>query len=85
MLIPADLETPLLLLVERHMQHNIDRMQAQMDAMGVRFRPHAKTSKCAVVVERQIAAGANGRNTASCTGRATTGGALQSWARFGGW
>ncbi len=26
----------------------------------VRFRPHAKTSKCAVVVQRQIAAGATG-------------------------
>ncbi len=60
MLIPADLETPLLLLEERRMQHNINRMQARMDALGVRFRPHAKTSKCAVVVERQIAAGAAG-------------------------
>jgi D-serine deaminase-like pyridoxal phosphate-dependent protein len=60
MLIPADLETPLLLLDERRMQHNIDRMQARMDALGVRFRPHAKTSKCTVVVKRQLAAGATG-------------------------
>ena len=58
--IPADLETPLLLLDERRMQHNIERMQSRMDALGVRFRPHAKTSKCAAVVERQIAAGAKG-------------------------
>ena len=60
MLIPADLETPLLLLDERRMQHNIARMQARMDVLGVRFRPHAKTSKCATVVKRQIAAGAKG-------------------------
>jgi D-serine deaminase-like pyridoxal phosphate-dependent protein len=60
MLIPADLETPLLLLDEQRMQHNIDRMQARMDALGVRFRPHAKTSKCTVVVKRQLAAGATG-------------------------
>ena len=57
---PADLETPLLLLDEARMQHNIDRMQSRMDALGVRFRPHAKTSKCAQVVHRQIAAGAQG-------------------------
>lgn len=57
---PADLETPLLLLDEARMQHNIDRMQSRMDALGVRFRPHAKTSKCAEVVRRQIAAGARG-------------------------
>jgi D-serine deaminase-like pyridoxal phosphate-dependent protein len=60
MLVPADLETPLLLLDEQRMQHNIDRMQARMNALGVRFRPHAKTSKCALVVQRQIAAGAQG-------------------------
>jgi D-serine deaminase-like pyridoxal phosphate-dependent protein len=60
MLIPADLETPLLLLDERRMQHNIDRMQARMDTLGVRFRPHAKTSKCPPVVQRQLAAGAKG-------------------------
>ena len=40
--ISADLETPLLLLDERRMQHNIDRMQARMDALGVRFRPAAE-------------------------------------------
>jgi len=58
--IPPDVETPLLVLDEARMQRNIARMQARMDALGVRFRPHAKTSKCAEVVERQIAAGARG-------------------------
>ena len=56
----AALETPLLLLDEARMQRNIARMQQRMDALGVRFRPHAKTSKCAEVVRRQLAAGARG-------------------------
>src|SRR6185312_4940853 len=58
--IPSALETPLLLLDEAQMQRNIDRMQARMDALGVRFRPHVKTSKCAEVVRRQLAAGGRG-------------------------
>ncbi|HEX6794085.1 MAG TPA: alanine racemase [Casimicrobiaceae bacterium] len=58
--IPSDLETPLLLLDEARMQRNIDRMQARMNALRVRFRPHVKTSKCAEVVRRQLAAGARG-------------------------
>jgi len=60
MQIPSDLETPLLLLDEAQMQRNIDRMQARMDALRVRFRPHVKTSKCMEVVRRQIDAGARG-------------------------
>ncbi len=58
--VPSGLETPLLLLDEARMQRNIARMQARMDALGVRFRPHVKTSKCPEVVTRQIAAGARG-------------------------
>ena len=42
------------------MTRNIARMQARMDALGVRFRPHVKTSKCPEVVRRQLAAGARG-------------------------
>ena len=56
----SGLETPLLLLDEARMQRNIARMQSRMDALGVRFRPHVKTSKCPEVVRRQIAAGARG-------------------------
>jgi D-serine deaminase-like pyridoxal phosphate-dependent protein len=58
--IPPDVETPLLLLDEARMQRNIARMQSRMDALGVRFRPHVKTSKCAQVARRQLAAGAHG-------------------------
>ena len=54
------METPVLLLDEAKMMRNIARMQARMDALGVRFRPHVKTSKCPEVVRRQLAAGARG-------------------------
>ncbi len=56
----AEIETPALLLDEARMMRNIARMQTRMDELGVRLRPHAKTSKCLKVVKRQIAAGAQG-------------------------
>lgn len=56
----ASLETPAAVIDTLRMQRNIRRMQARMDALGVRFRPHAKTSKCAEVVRAQIDAGASG-------------------------
>ena len=55
-----DLETPAALVDTRRMQHNIARMQRRMDELGVKFRPHVKTSKCLPVVQAQIAAGARG-------------------------
>ncbi|XAH23096.1 DSD1 family PLP-dependent enzyme [Xylophilus sp. GW821-FHT01B05] len=56
----ATLDTPAALIDLPRMQRNIQRMQQRMDALGVRFRPHAKTSKCTPVVQAQIAAGARG-------------------------
>jgi D-serine deaminase-like pyridoxal phosphate-dependent protein len=56
----SDLETPVLLLDETRMQHNIERMQSHLNGLGVRFRPHVKTSKCPLVVKRQMEAGAQG-------------------------
>lgn len=55
----SDLPTPVLLLEEARMMRNIERMQHRMDALGVRFRPHVKTSKCVQVARRQQAAGAS--------------------------
>jgi D-serine deaminase-like pyridoxal phosphate-dependent protein len=55
-----DLDTPAAVIDTRRMQHNIDRMQQRMDALGVKFRPHVKTSKCVPVVQAQLAAGAQG-------------------------
>ncbi len=54
------LETPAAVIDLDRMQRNIERMQARADALGVAFRPHVKTSKCAEVVAAQMAAGARG-------------------------
>ena len=56
----ADLDTPAALVDTQRMHHNIARMQQRMDELGVRFRPHVKTSKCLPVVQAQLAAGAQG-------------------------
>jgi D-serine deaminase-like pyridoxal phosphate-dependent protein len=56
----ASLPTPAALIDVPRMQHNITRMQQRMDALGVRFRPHVKTSKSTPAIRAQIAAGAQG-------------------------
>ncbi len=56
----ASLSTPVALIDVPRMQHNIARMQQRMDSLGVRFRPHVKTSKSTPVIRAQIAAGAQG-------------------------
>ena len=55
-----DIPTPAALIDTARMQHNIERMQSRMDALGVKFRPHVKTTKCLPVARAQIAAGAQG-------------------------
>jgi D-serine deaminase-like pyridoxal phosphate-dependent protein len=54
------LATPAALIDLPRMERNIARMQQRMDALGVRFRPHVKTSKCVEVTQAQLAAGAQG-------------------------
>ncbi|RQS24313.1 DSD1 family PLP-dependent enzyme [Burkholderia sp. Bp8998] len=54
------LNTPAALIDVDRMRDNIARMQAHLDALGVKFRPHVKTTKCRQVVDAQIAAGAQG-------------------------
>lgn len=54
------LNTPAALIDVGRMGRNIDRMQSQLDRLGVKFRPHVKTTKCTNVVKAQIAAGAQG-------------------------
>ena len=56
----ASVETPAALVDVPRMQANITRMQSRMDALGVKLRPHVKTSKCLQVVQRQLEAGARG-------------------------
>lgn len=55
-----DLLTPAAILDRTVMQHNIDTMQARMNQLGVKFRPHVKTSKCVEVARAQVQAGAQG-------------------------
>ena len=56
----AEISTPAALVDVAQMQRNIDRMQARMDMLGVKFRPHVKTTKSLPVVQAQLAAGARG-------------------------
>ncbi|MBM9485338.1 DSD1 family PLP-dependent enzyme [Pseudomonas sp. ICBG1301] len=56
----ASLDTPVALIDVSRMQRNIQRMQQRMHSLGVRLRPHIKTSKCLPVIKAQIAAGASG-------------------------
>jgi D-serine deaminase-like pyridoxal phosphate-dependent protein len=56
----TELSTPAALIDTERMERNIHRMQARMNALGVSFRPHVKTTKCFEVTELQISAGATG-------------------------
>jgi D-serine deaminase-like pyridoxal phosphate-dependent protein len=56
----ASLDTPVALVDIPRMQRNIQRMQQRMNSLGVRLRPHIKTSKCLPVIRAQLAAGASG-------------------------
>lgn len=55
-----DIDTPAALIDEARMEANIGRMQQRMTGLGVRLRPHVKTSKCIEVARRQQEAGAKG-------------------------
>jgi len=56
----AILDTPAALIDVPRMHHNIARMQERMNRLGVRLRPHVKTTKCLEVVRAQQAAGGRG-------------------------
>ncbi|MFS2203121.1 DSD1 family PLP-dependent enzyme [Variovorax sp. Varisp36] len=56
----STIDTPAALIEQARMQHNIARMQQRMNELGVRFRPHVKTSKCIDVAKAQCGAGAQG-------------------------
>ena len=56
----STLDTPAAIIDLPRMQHNIQFMQQRMDDLGVRFRPHVKTSKCMPIVSDQLEAGAHG-------------------------
>lgn len=56
----ATIDTPAAVISQRKLRHNILRMQEKADSLGVRLRPHVKTTKCAEVAALQRDAGATG-------------------------
>ena len=65
MLIPADLETPAVVIDAARMARNLARMAAAADVAGIALRPHAKTHKCLAIARRQLAYGAVGLTVAT--------------------
>jgi D-serine deaminase-like pyridoxal phosphate-dependent protein len=55
-----EIETPAAVIDEARMAGNIARLQDHLSALGVRLRPHVKTSKCIEVARAQQKAGAVG-------------------------
>src|SRR4026209_234975 len=55
-----NLPTPAVLVDQRRLLNNIDRVQQLADAAGVALRPHAKTHKSPVIARWQIERGAVG-------------------------
>jgi 3-hydroxy-D-aspartate aldolase len=55
-----DLDTPALVIDLDKLERNIAKMQANLSALGVGARPHAKTHKCSAIAKLQLAAGAVG-------------------------
>lgn len=54
------LATPCALLDEARLQRNIGAMQRRLDTLGVRLRPHVKTTKSVPVAQAQQRAGSRG-------------------------
>jgi D-serine deaminase-like pyridoxal phosphate-dependent protein len=58
--LPADLDTPTLVVFVDRVVANIERLQHSLDLRGVRLRPHAKTHKSVHIGRLQLEAGASG-------------------------
>lgn len=58
--LPAGLDTPCLIVDLDVIEANARRLQAAMDARGVRLRPHVKTHKSVAIARLQLGAGAAG-------------------------
>ena len=55
-----EVDTPALVIELDAFEANLEHMAEVARAAGIRLRPHAKTHKCAVIAQRQIALGAVG-------------------------
>lgn len=65
MRVPEEVETPALVVDERRLSRNIERMARAAEAAGVGLRPHAKTHKCPRVGQLQLEHGATGLTVAT--------------------
>jgi D-serine deaminase-like pyridoxal phosphate-dependent protein len=63
--IPADIDTPEVLVDIDILDRNITRMAQAVTAKGLALRPHAKTHKIREIAARQLAAGAVGLTVAT--------------------
>lgn len=55
-----ELDTPFLLVDLDRLEANIDRLQQELNALGLACRPHIKTHKIPAIGRKQLAAGACG-------------------------
>ncbi len=58
--LPAELETPALVIFLDRVRKNIEQLQAVLDGRGIRSRPHVKTHKSIPIARLQLDAGAAG-------------------------
>ncbi len=58
--LPADLDTPRVVLDLDVVERNVERLQHALDERGVRLRPHVKTHKIVALARLQLDAGAGG-------------------------
>ena len=63
--LPADLETPCLVVDRDVLEANLVAMAGHARDHGVALRPHAKTHKCVEIARRQVALGAVGLTVAT--------------------
>ncbi|MGW6916914.1 alanine racemase [Kitasatospora sp. NPDC054939] len=63
--IPAEIDTPDIMVDLDVLERNVERMAAALKAKGLALRPHAKTHKMPEVAARQLAAGAVGLTVAT--------------------
>jgi D-serine deaminase-like pyridoxal phosphate-dependent protein len=65
MSIPAEIDTPEIIIDRDVLQRNIERMAATVRAKGLHLRPHVKTHKVPEIAAMQLAAGATGLTVAT--------------------
>ena len=63
--LPADLQTPCLVVDRDVLDANLGAMAGHARDSGVFLRPHAKTHKCVEIAHRQLALGAVGLTVAT--------------------